>query len=182
MKTLIFNGSPHKNGETAKMIDYVMRNNACEVMRVDTYHSHISPCIDCRKCRNSVACAIDDEMTEIYGYIKDCDRIILASPLYFSTLTGSLLGVMSRLQMFCTQKYINKQPVPILPKKGLVLLSGGGSTKNTVGVEQTCRILMRDLNVTEYKTVMYLNTDSCSVAEDVQALTALDEARKFFIN
>jgi multimeric flavodoxin WrbA len=111
-----------------------------------------------------------------------CDRVIIASPLYFSMLTGSLMNVMSRLQMVFMQKYIKKQPLPIPPKKGLVLISGGGSTKNTVGVEQICRILMMDFNVTEFETVMYINTDECSVLEDEQSLKALDKAKKFFIN
>ena len=179
MKTLIINGSPHKNGETVKMINFIRERLKDEIICLDAYFESISPCTDCGFCHRENTCSIDDKMTEIYYHIQTCDRIILASPLYFSQLTGVMLGVLSRIQLFSAQKYIKHTVPDIKQKKGLVLLNGGGSTKNTSGVDQCVRIIMRELNVTEFRRVFYSGTDTKSVMEDCVALKEMEEAAVF---
>ncbi len=95
MKTLILNGSPRINGDGEYRI-------------VDAYRCNISPCLDCRYCWKSNGCAMNDEMQEIYKYIQECDNILIASPLYFSELTGKLLDVGSRLQTYFSCRGIRK--------------------------------------------------------------------------
>ena len=86
MKTLIFNGSPRKNGNTVSLINRLMELMDGEFKVVDAYRSNISPCMDCRYCWKQPGCAIDDEMQEVYRYIEECDNIVIASPIYFSEL------------------------------------------------------------------------------------------------
>ena len=50
MKTLIFNGSPRKNGETAYMIRTLQENLGGDFKVVNAYRADIRPCIDCRWC------------------------------------------------------------------------------------------------------------------------------------
>ena len=100
MKTLIFNGSPRKNGETAYMIRTLQENLGGEYKVVDAYRAQIRPCIDCRWCFDHAGCAVKDEWQEILSYIEECDHIIIASPVYFEEVTGMLLAVMSRLQTY----------------------------------------------------------------------------------
>lgn len=171
MKTLIVNGSPRKNGETASMINFAVSLLNGEYRLVNTYYADISPCTDCRSCREGYGCAIDDEMTELYEYIIKCNNVIFASPLYFSQYTGTFLSFMSRLQMLCTQKYISRQLVDIVPKKGLVLLNGGGSTVNTLGAEQTTRILMKEFNCKDYKIVCFKGSDRGHAMDDKRIIS-----------
>lgn len=96
IKTLIINGSPRINGDTASLLDVVKENIEGEYRVVDVYRCAISPCLDCRFCWKNNGCAINDEMQEIYDYIQICDNILIASPIYFSELTGRLLDVGSR--------------------------------------------------------------------------------------
>lgn len=97
MKTLIFNGSPRKNGGTATLIKELKSCLPGEVFIVESYRADISPCVDCRYCWTNEKCAIDDEMQNVYRHIDEADNIIIASPIYFGELTGSLLNLMSRL-------------------------------------------------------------------------------------
>ncbi len=180
MKALIINGSPNKNGETVSMINYILSKYSGEYKIVNTYYVSVSPCTDCRACSTEDKCAIDDDMTEIYEYMRICDRIIFASPLYFSQFTGSFLSLMSRIQLFCSRKYIRNMDNNLKEKKGLILLNGGGSTVNTTGVEQCGRILMKEMNVSEYKTVCYVGTDKRSVLEDKKTVDELEKAANFF--
>ena len=93
MKTLILNGSPRANGDTVSLIKELTKKLPGEYKIVDAYHCDVSPCVDCRYCWEHPGCAIADEMQEIYAYIQECDNILIASPVYFSELTGKLLDL-----------------------------------------------------------------------------------------
>jgi multimeric flavodoxin WrbA len=179
MKTLIINGSPRLEGETMSMINYVTQRLDGEYKLVNTYYADISPCNDCRACTELAECVIKDDMSEVYDYLKICDRVILASPLYFSQYTGSFLSVMSRMQLLFSQKYIKHKPIELALKKGIVLLSGGGSTVSTVGVEQCTRIIMRELNCTEFKTICYIGTDKKAAMLDEKTVSELNLGIEF---
>lgn len=68
-KTLIFIGSPRKNGDMAQAINYLTELVNGEYKIIDTYNCNISPCMDCRWCREHSGCYIDDKMQDIYKYI-----------------------------------------------------------------------------------------------------------------
>ena len=127
MKTLIINGSPRKNGTTSTLVKALAERLSGEIRIVETYRSNISPCVDCRYCWKNDGCAINDEMQYLYKYIIDADNIIIASPIYFAELTGSLLQWASRLQYFWTAKNFRKTDILSGKKrKGAVILSDGG--------------------------------------------------------
>ncbi len=112
MKTLIFSGTPRKNGDTMALINEFIKYLDGEYKIVDAYDCHIHPCIDCRYCWQNDGCCINDEMQEVYKYIQECDNILIASPLYFSQLTGQLLAITSRLQTyFCARYFQNIKPI-----------------------------------------------------------------------
>lgn len=116
-KTLILNGSPRENGNTAQIINKLTKLLQGEYKVIDTYYCNISPCMDYRWCKEHSGRWIDDEMQDIYKYIQECDNIIIASPIYFSELTGKLLDVGSRLQTYSSaQCFRNENPIS-KPKK-----------------------------------------------------------------
>lgn len=96
-------------------------------------------------------------MQEIYDYIQTCDNIIIASPIYFSELTGKLLDVGSRLQTY----YCARRETPInKPKKGVVILVGGGDGNTDKAYDTACTLLhhMNCCNI--YPSVIYHNTNN----------------------
>ena len=123
MKTLIINGSPRKNGNTVTLLNELKKHLDGEVFQVDTYYAKSSPCYDCRHCWTNTDCIIKDEMQDVYKMIDEADNFIVASPIYFGNLTGSLLNWASRLQLFWVSRYIRKvEPLSIKPRKGAVIL------------------------------------------------------------
>ena len=88
MKTLILNGSPRANGDTASLVEKLVNALEGDSHIVNAYRCNISPCIDCRYCWENDGCRICDDMQEVYSYIRICDNIVIASPIYFSELTG----------------------------------------------------------------------------------------------
>ena len=180
MKTLIFNGSPRKNGSTAALVGEIIKNLEGEYRIVNAYRCNISPCIDCRYCWKNAGCAIDDEMQEIYACIQECDNILIASPVYFSELTGKMLDVGSRLQTYFCARFFRKEiPVP-KPKRGAVALSFGGNGGVDKPYETAC-MLLHDMNCYDIHEVVYShNTDRTSFAEDETVLRGVESIARFF--
>ena len=141
MKTLILNGSPRKNGDTASLVSIITQKITGNYRILDAYRCNISPCLDCRYCRQNDGCIIKDEMQEIYEYIQECDNILIASPLYFSELTGKLLDVGSRLQTYFSARYFRGEEPIKKSKKGAVILVGGGDGHIETAYGTACTLL-----------------------------------------
>lgn len=180
IKTLIFNGSPRKNGDTAFLIKKFTDQIQGECKIINAYTANISPCIDCRKCRNQYGCIIEDEMQEVYNYLEICDNVIIASPIYFSELTGKLLDITSRLQMyFSANRFLNIKP-KLKVKKGAVILAGGGMGSPQKAYE-TATCLLHYMNVqTIHSLICCHNTDIIPAQKDTAILNEIHKAAAFF--
>ena len=180
MKTLILNGSPRLRGDTAQLIDIITKQLDGETRVVRAYAPGIAPCMDCRHCWNEPVCAIDDGMQDVYRYIQECDNILIASPVYFSELTGRLLDLASRLQLFYCARTFLKTELVTRPKKGGVVLVGGGDG----GMERadaTARVLLRHMNCQEiYPLIFSHNTDKQPAVNDADAVEGLKRLTAFF--
>lgn len=182
MKTLIINGSPRPNGNTAALIEQAAKNLNGEIKTINAYHSNISPCTDCRFCKKNKGCIIKDDMQQIYSYIEDCDNIIIASPVYFGELTGRLLDVCSRFQTYFSAMHFRGEKPEIKPKKAAVILTGGGSGTPKRAYD-TAALILRHLSADNiHPLVCSFNTDKLPASEDISALNAALEIAEFFNN
>ncbi len=181
MKTLILNGSPRTNGDTVNLINKFVSKLYGEHKIVDAYRCDVSPCIDCRYCWNNKGCVINDEMQEIYSYIEECDNIVIASPIYFSELTGKLLDLASRLQTYyCSRTFQNTEPIHKL-KKGAVILVGGGDG-NMDKAYDTARTLLHHMNCCDiFPPVCFHDTNDLSAVDDITCIDQLNGITDFFM-
>lgn len=179
MKTLILNGSPRKKGDTAALISHLLEHLLGEVKIVNAYDGRIAPCIDCRACRKQEGCIINDGMQEVYDYLRTCDNVVIASPVYFSELTGQLLNAASRLQTYYSARYIRREEPLLSRKKGAVLLTGGG-TGDPMRAYKTASELLSYMNAVEiFPLVCSHNTDRVPASEDREALISVRKAAEF---
>ncbi len=180
MKTLILNGSPRINGDTQSLITLFQEENIGECKILNAYRCNISPCMDCRYCWEHYGCAIKDEMQEIYEYIQICDNILIASPIYFSELTGKLLDVGSRLQTYFCAKHFRHEEMIQKPKKGAVILVGGGDGNMDKAYETACTLLhhMNCHNI--HKLISAHNTNNRPAVDDTQVLMGIHDIVGFF--
>lgn len=178
MKTLIFNGSPRPNGDTVSLIKELTGLMDGEFKVVDAYRCNISPCMDCRYCWKNSGCSINDEMQDVYRYIEDCDNIVIASPIYFAELTGRLLDVASRLQTYFCARFRNEE-INIKPKKGAVILVGGGDGKIEKPYETASTLLhhMNCFNI--HDVVCSFNTNVVPAVQDEKALEGVKSIAEF---
>lgn len=179
MKTIIFNGSPRKEGDTVSLINKVIDYLDGDYKIINAYDCGIHPCIDCRYCWQNAGCCIDDEMQDVYEYIEACDNVLIASPIYFSELTGELLNFGSRLQTYFSARFFRKV-IPInKAKKGAFIVGGGDG--NVDKAYNTACCLLHHMNAYDILPVVIShNTNNRPAIEDDIALTGVDNIINYF--
>lgn len=179
MKTLIINGSPRVNGDTAGLLGILKERLTGEYWVLDAYRRDISPCVDCRYCKSHSGCAVQDGMRDVYNYIQACENVVIASPIYFSEVTGRVLDVGSRLQTYFSAKYFRGE-VPIeKAKRGAVILTGGGdgAPEKAYGTAQTLLKLMNCREI--HALVCSHGTDKRPAVADEQAAAGVRHIAAF---
>lgn len=170
IKTLIINGSPRKNGVSTAIVNEIIKYIEGDIEIVDTYYDNISPCIYCRYCWDNYGCLINDKMQDVYKLINEVDNVVIASPLYFSQLTGKLLSFASRFQCLYVSRCMRKDPeFRLKRKKGIVIITGGGDG-NPESALKSANTIFRQINTELIGTVLSLDTNELSAKEDKKAL------------
>ena len=106
-KVLILEGSPRRNGNSAILSDEFARGAVeagCSVEKVRVCGKKIAGCLGCNGCyRNGGACVQKDDMAEIREKMLAADVIVLASPIYFYSMTAQMKAVIDRTYAFYQQ-------------------------------------------------------------------------------
>lgn len=175
MLTVIINGSPHKDGDTAALIAALKEQLDGEYCQFDAYDDDILPCQDCRACWVNDSCAIKDDFASLLEAVNKADNIVLASPIYFSELTGQLLSVISRWQYVWVSKHMRNTDVLVDKKRrGIILLTGGGQGKPEKAID-TATCILRQMGADTIDCVCSLNTDRLAAARDEAALQQIHD-------
>lgn len=172
-KTLIFQGSPRKNGETARLALMLEEKLGTGVEVINAYESGVLPCVDCRRCKTVGGCSIDDGMTEIYRKIEQADNIVIASPIYFTELTGQLLALFSRLQTYYCAKVMRNEQTLSAKKGGIILVGGGSGTPDKA--LDTSKIILRAMGVCgRIPSAVFFGTDAPEAKPSTELINQLD--------
>jgi len=177
MKTLIINGSPRPNGDTASLLKNFKQYIGSETVEISAYRDKISPCVDCRRCWENQGCVIKDDMQKIYA--DDFDAVVIASPVYMSNLTGPVLSLASRFQIYFAAARILKMPIERRAKKGILMLVGGGDGGAELAIESAKLIFkMMRATLNDEDIILSLQTDKIPAKDDLVAMEKLREVAK----
>jgi len=180
MKVLAIHGSPRKDGNSEILLRETIRAVEEEGHTVTLFRPsqmNISPCLNCGGCDETGQCIVEDDMTEVYKAIREGDRFILASPIFFFGLSAQIKALIDRCQSFWCEKYLLKRPIEPGPngRKGLLLMVGG--MKRQVGFDcggATATAFFRTISVPEHETLYYKEVDAKGAI--LKHPTALKEA------
>jgi len=70
----------------------------------------ITPCRSCGGCAKTGRCVVQDEMQALYPKFCEADHIIVASPIYFTSLPGHMKVLVDRFQCFWVRTYVLRDP------------------------------------------------------------------------
>ncbi|MFH1490571.1 MAG: flavodoxin family protein [Pseudomonadota bacterium] len=102
MKVIAFNGSARKDGNTAILVNYTLKELEKEGIETEFLQlsgKKIHGCIACYKCMENKdrRCAVkDDVLNEYLEKMIPADGIILASPTYFADITTEIKALIDR--------------------------------------------------------------------------------------
>ena len=100
MKVLILNGSPKKDGNTARAIkelENTFAKEGVETEVVQVGNREIRGCVACKVCYKTGKCVSDDIVNEIAKKFEEADGLIVASPVYYASPNGTLVSCLDRL-------------------------------------------------------------------------------------
>lgn len=101
-KIVILNGSPRKKGNTSALCAKFTegaKESGNQVTEFFLNGMNIHGCLGCFGGHSSkdCPCVQKDDMAKIYPVVKECDVIVLASPLYYWNMSGQLRTCVDRL-------------------------------------------------------------------------------------
>ena len=106
-KVLILEGSPRKKGNSAILCEEFARGAAeagCGVEILRVTGKKIAGCLGCNGCyRNGGECVQKDDMAEVREKMLAADVIVLASPIYYYSMTAQMKAVIDRTFAFYQQ-------------------------------------------------------------------------------
>lgn len=105
MKTIILNGSPRKDWNTALLLKSAKEGAeaaGAETEFIDLFDLKYAGCRSCLACKRKgvpepCRCYYQDELTPVLERVWQADRLILGSPIYFGEPTGQIRNFLERV-------------------------------------------------------------------------------------
>lgn len=128
VKLLAIQGSPRKGGNTEILLDEAIRgarDGGAQVEKVELRLLNITPCLELYECKRTGMCAIKDDMTGLYSKIDSCQRLILASPIFFYSVSAHAKAFIDRCQAGWARRYVlGKRVHSAVERKGAFIAVG----------------------------------------------------------
>lgn len=98
---IVILGSPRRKGNSATLAENVISGAKSMGAMVDTYFLHgmdIEPCDACDICHEDMnaECVINDDMQKLYPKLRQADALVIASPIYWFTVSAQTKLFMDR--------------------------------------------------------------------------------------
>ena len=101
-KIVILNGSPRKKGNTSALVRAFTEGAESAGHTVTEFFLDGMSIHGCKGCfgghsSRECPCVQKDDMAQIYPAVRDCDVVVLATPLYYWNMSGQLRTAIDRL-------------------------------------------------------------------------------------
>ena len=167
-KIFVLFASPHKNGNTAVLLKYFLKNySEYEIIIFDIYNKEVKPCVDCGYCKVNDCCRYND-FDEIDKYLNIADMLVVATPSYNLSFPAPLKAVFDRTQVYFVKRFFNGVCPPIKKKKEAVLLltTGSDSELSKDIITKQLNMIFTIINAKLSKILVLENTDNINFDKD----------------
>ncbi|WP_300262294.1 flavodoxin family protein [uncultured Cloacibacillus sp.] len=173
-KIIVLNGSPRKNGNTSALVKAFREGAESAGHTVTEFWLGGMKINGCRGCcaggKNPESpCVQKDDMEQIYPAYKEADVVVLASPLYYWTISGQLKCAFDRLFAVaeCDPSYTNPR------KESALLMAAEGN-----GFEETVYWYDRLMGHIGWKDCGKVLCGGVMAVGDIEGKPELEEARR----
>lgn len=134
-KVLIVTSSPRPRGNSTLLAAEAARGAGeagAEVRLVSLAGLSLGPCRACDRCRKPDAkgCVQEDDLGPLYEDLKSSDALLIASPVYWFTMSSQAKIFMDRLYVFGAKGYRELKGKRI----GIILTSGDADPRSSGAV------------------------------------------------
>lgn len=129
MKILVLNGSPRKNGNVLNLLkkesDRLLKKNpGAEIIWENVSDLNFSFCHGCMACRSKGSCLLpEDDAHKIENEIKECDMLMVGTPVYWANMNGKLKSLFDRLVGVLMGESKHGIPLPLHKGKKAVIVT-----------------------------------------------------------
>jgi multimeric flavodoxin WrbA len=159
-------GSPRRRGNTATLLKKAVegaRESGADVEEIVLRDLKISPCLEIYGCLQAGECAIKDDFQVVRDKILQAQGLILASPVFFYSVSAHTKILMDRFQSLWVKKYwVDKTPKEkqTRTRKGLFISVGATKGKKLFdGMLLSVRYFFEVLNMELWKALLYRQLD-----------------------
>ena len=189
-KIVAIYGSPRRKGNTATLLKEAVRGArefGATVEEIVLRDMKISPCLEIYGCLKAGECAIKDDFQKIRDLILEAQGLILASPIFFYSVSAHTKILMDRFQSLWVKKYwIENLPKnqKRIQRKGLFITVGATKGKKLFdGALLSIRYFFDTLDMELWKALMYRQLDfEGDVLRHPEYLQEAYEAGKAFVD
>lgn len=159
-------GSPRRQGNTATLLKRAVSgavDAGAEVNEIILRDLKMSPCLEIYGCKKEGKCVIKDDFQNVIDQILSAQGLMLASPIFFYTVSAHTKILMDRCQSLWVKKYwIDKVPygqwTPI--RKGLFISAGATKGKKLFdGTLLTVKYFFDVLDMELWRSLLYRSLD-----------------------
>ena len=159
-------GSPRRRGNTATLLQRAVdgaTDAGAQVEEIVLRDLTISPCLEIYACKKTGRCTIQDDFQDVYDILLASDGLMLATPIFFYSVSAFTKIFMERFQSLWVKKYwIDKRKYgetdPI--RKGLLISVGATSGKKLFdGTLLAMRSFFDTLDMELWRTLLYRGLD-----------------------
>ena len=140
MKVLGISTSPRKGGNCQRLLEEALKGakdagHITEQITLDDLN--ISPWQETKADREIGTCPIKDDMEKVINKIRNVDAIILASPIYFGSLSAQAKIMIDRCQTLWEQKALLKKKIREKKAKAALICTEASDRKDNTYQERT---------------------------------------------
>ncbi len=138
-KILVLMASPRARSNSAILAEETMKGAKKAGAAVEAFRlakMHIGPCLACEGCRKPGAdgCVRKDDIRTLHAKLRDADALLIASPVYWFTMSGQVKLFMDRLYAFGAEGY-----KPLKGKRIGIILTYGDADPFSSGAVNALR-------------------------------------------
>ena len=126
-RVLLINGSPHKDGPTARLIGAFLEGvrPGAQVDRIDCFRLNPRACDGCGYCGERDGCSKRD-LDEYYALLAAADVLVLALPIYNLSFPAPMKALIDRSQRYWSARFLRgvRPPIPRGKQVALITVSG----------------------------------------------------------
>lgn len=160
-------GSPRRKGNTSTLLKHSVagaRDAGANVTEIVLRDLKMSPCLEIYGCKEAGRCVIKDDYTKIETLLQQVDGLMLATPIFFYTVSAHTKILMDRCNSLWVKKYwIEKKPFgqKHYPRKGLFISVGSTKGKRLFeGAVLSVKYFMDALDMELWRSLVFRGIES----------------------